>query len=66
MENQNKERMWSILTLIFAIAFWALFVLNTWVLETTPDYLKVIAVVVGVCFLVLQIRQIVVTLKKKD
>ena len=65
MDNEKKNRVWQLVTAIVGLAFWTLVILNTWVLETMPDYLKVIAVVVGVCFLVLQIRQIVVTLKKK-
>ena len=57
--------MWQLAASIVGLVFWTLVILNNWVLETTPDYLKVIAVVVGACFLVLQIRQIAVTLKKK-
>ena len=65
MDNEKKNRMWQLVTSIVGLVFCTLVILNTWVLETMPDYLKVIAVLVGVCFLVLQIRQIAVTLKKK-
>lgn len=65
MDNQKKDRLWQLVTYVVSLVFWALFILNTWVLKTPPDYLKVIALLVGMCFLVLQIRQIIVTLKKK-
>lgn len=65
MDNEKKIRMWQLVTSIVGLLFWTLVILNTWVLKTPPDYLKVIALLVGLCFLVMQIRQIVVTLKKK-
>ncbi len=65
MDNQKKDRLWQFVTYVVSLVFWALFILNMWVLKTPPDYLKAIAVLVGLCFLVLQIRQIIVTLKKK-
>ena len=65
MDNQKKDRLWQLVTYVVSLVFWVLFILNTWVLNTPPDYLKVIALLVGLCFLVLQIRQIIVTLKKK-
>ena len=65
MDRKKKDRMWQLVTCIVSFVFWALFILNTWVLKTPPVYLKAIALVVGVCFLVLQIRQIAVLLKKK-
>ena len=65
MENQKNSRMWIILTLIAGVLFWGLFILNTFVLENTPEILKWLAVLAGICHIALQIRQIVVTGKQK-
>ncbi|MBQ6961554.1 MAG: hypothetical protein IJP78_11310 [Clostridia bacterium] len=61
----KNERAWNIAADAIGLLFFVLVLLEMFVLKETGTVYKVIAVAVGVCFLVLQIRRIVLTLKKK-
>ncbi|MDO5325627.1 MAG: hypothetical protein Q4G00_02785 [Clostridia bacterium] len=61
----KNERVWDIAADAIGLLFFALVLLEMFVLKETGTTYKVIAVAVGVCFLALQIRRIVLTLKKK-
>ncbi len=61
----KNERAWNIAADAIGLLFWVLALLEMFVLKETGTAYKVIAVAVGVCFLALQIRRIVLTLKKK-
>ncbi|MBR4331076.1 MAG: hypothetical protein IKP72_00190 [Clostridia bacterium] len=62
----KNDRVWDIATAVIGLLFWVLVLLEMFVLKETGTAYKVIAVAVGVCFLALQIRRIVFTLKKKN
>ena len=62
----KNEKVWDIATAVIGLLFWVLVLLEMFVLKETGTAYKVIAVAVGVCFLALQIRRIVLTLKKKN
>ncbi len=61
----KNDRVWNIATDAIGLLFFVLALLEMFVLKDTGTAYKAIAVAVGVCFLALQIRRIVLTLKKK-
>lgn len=61
----KNERVWDIAADVIGLLFFALVLQEMFVLKETGMAYKVIAVAVGVCFLALQIRRIVLTLKRK-
>ncbi len=64
MENQRNERMGALLTCLVGFVFF-IFFLTALLWEDAPQWLKWAALPIGVCYLCLQFRQIVVLLKKK-
>ena len=64
MENRKNERMGALLTSLLGFVFFGLFLITLfW--EDAPPWLKWAALPIGLCYLGLQIRQILALLKKK-
>ena len=64
MENQKNERVGALLTSLFGFVFFGIFLI-TMFWEGAPQWLKWAALPIGLCYLGLQIRQIVALSKKK-
>ena len=64
MENQKNERVGALLTSLVGFVFFGIFLITLfW--EDAPQWLKWAALPIGLCYLGLQIRQIMVLSKKK-